>query len=703
VKRAVVAERTVTVALLGNPNTGKSTLFNALTGLKQHVGNWPGKTVEKVEGFAQLPDGRKIRVVDLPGTYSLRAGSLEERIACEFLLSGEADAVLVVVDATNLARNLYLVLQTLELTDKVVVALNLMDEAESKGITVDVRRLQALLGVPVVPTVAVRGEGVVQALETAVAVAEGKLRLRPVKPRYDLLVEGCLQKLAPVLERVGNGRLKGASRWLALRLLEGDDLVSSWLAQRDGEVERAVRECRKEAEGLGTSLDLEIARALHRWAEEIAGAVVKRSPLPPFQVKLGFWTLTFQRFDWTEWLDNLLTNRWLGLPLTLAVFAFVFWLTAVGANKPSAWLEEGVSWLVGQARWLADRLGAPWWLKGVLVDGVLLGVGTVFAVMFPPMLIFYCLFALVEDFGLVPRIAFNLDKLMQKVGSQGKHCLSCMVSYGCNIPGVLATRVIEDPRVRLIAILTAALNPCNGRWGNLLPLSWLFFGKGMPLVLVAVIALSFGAVLLGSWLLSKTVLKGEGSVFVLELPPYRKPSWRKLLVNTVWERAVQTQYRALLVAAPFCALIWVLSNLPHGSPFEGTVTGKLVEAMGLVGKPLGLDGSMLVACLFAIPAKEIALASLAITYGLQQTLDEPSSVLGFLRHHWTPLTAFTFLVFYALYLPCAYTFAVQAREAGHWKWAAFAGLFQLTLAVSLTAAVHWGGLFLSSVLGWQLT
>jgi ferrous iron transport protein B len=311
--------------------------------------------------------------------------------------------------------------------------------------------------------------------------------------------------------------------------------------------------------------------------------------------------------------------------------------------------------------------------------------------MFPPMLLFYVLYAVLEDFGLVPRIAFNLDSLMQKVGSQGKHCLSCMVSYGCNIPGVLATRVIEDPRVRLIAILTAALNPCNGRWGNLLPLSLLLFGKGAPLVLVALIAISFVAVLFGSWLLSRTVLKGETALFVLELPPYRKPSLRKLLVNTIWERAVQTQYRALLVAAPFCALIWLLSNLPVNAPFEWTITGHLVAALHFVGKLLGLDGSMLTACLFALPAKEIALASLAITYGLQRTLDEPTAVLDFLRSHWSPLSAFTFLVFYALYLPCAYTFVVQAKEAGHWKWAAFAGIFQLTIAVLFTLAVHWGG------------
>lgn len=679
----MVTTKPLTIALLGNPNTGKSTLFNALTGLRQHVGNWPGKTVEKAEGVARLSDGRTVRIVDLPGTYALHAESPEEHIACEFLLSGEADAVIVVTDATNLARNLYLVLQALELTDKVVVALNFMDEVEAKGIVIDVQRLSERLGVPVVPMVAVRGDGVREALETAVSVAEGRIAVRPVKPRYGLLVETCLQKLVPHLQRLWNGERRNGDRWFALRLLEGDELTLSWYIGRDNGLQAALEECKKEAEGWGTSLDLEIARALHEKAEELTREVVK-------QVRP-------KRWDWTQVLDNLLTHRWLSFPATLTIFGVIFWITAIGANKPSALLEEGVSWLVTHARQLATSIGLPWWLRGVAIDGVLLGVGTVFAVMFPPMLIFYVLYALLEDFGLVPRIAFNLDKLMQKVGSQGKHCLSCMVSYGCNIPGVLATRVIEDPRVRLIAILTTALNPCNGRWGNLLPLSLLLFGKWAPLILVALIAISFASVLLGSWILSRTILKGEASLFVLELPPYRKPSFRKLIVNTVWERAVQTQYRALLVAAPFCALIWLLSNLPVNASFERTVTGHLVAWLGVVGKPLGLDGSMLTACLFALPAKEIALASLAITYGLQRTLDEPAMVLDFLRSHWDPLSAFTFLVFYALYLPCAYTFVVQAKEAGSWKWAVFAGVFQLAIAISVTAAMHYGGLLLTAI------
>ena len=377
----MIAQKTLTIALLGNPNTGKSTLFNALTGLHQHVGNWPGKTVEKAEGFARLSDGRRIRIVDLPGTYALHAESPEERIACEFLLRGEADAVIVVVDATNLARNLYLVLQALELTDKVVVALNMMDEVEAKGLKMDTQRLRELLGVPVVPMVAVKGEGVMEALQTAVAVAEGVTATRPVQPRYGFLVETCVQKLLPHIQRVVNGQWQKAGRWLALRVLEGDELALAWLARGDGDVRRLLDECRREAEGFGTSLDLEIARSLHEHAETIARAVIAQVHRPTRHWRIGRWSMSIS--DWTEALDNLLTHRWLGIPLTLAIFGGIFWLTAIGANKPSDLLEGGVSWLMAHLRAFASAIGMPWWLKGVLIDGVVLGVGTIFAVMFP--------------------------------------------------------------------------------------------------------------------------------------------------------------------------------------------------------------------------------------------------------------------------------------------------------------------------------
>ncbi|MCS7223481.1 MAG: ferrous iron transport protein B [Armatimonadetes bacterium] len=676
---------TITVALVGNPNTGKSTVFNALTGLRQHVGNWTGKTVEKAEGWAKDPLGARIRIVDLPGTYALHSESVEEQIACEYLLSGQADVVIAIVDVTNLARNLYLVLQLLELTDRLVVALNFMDEAEAKGIEVDADKLRGLLGVPVVRMVAVRGEGVTEALSEAVRIAAEKSRRSVYTPRYGPLVETCVQRLLPLIRLSGNSPHPSVSRWIALRVLEGDPLVTSqWLSATDGLTE-TVLECQREAEAWGTSLDLEIARALHQQASSLAQQVInQKKPL--------------QR-DWTQLLDSVLTHKWLAFPLMLSLFGFIFWLTAIAANKPSAWLETAVSWLVGTARTFADHLGLPWWLKGSLIDGILLGLGSVLAVMFPPMLIFFVLYALLEDFGLVPRVAFNLDRLMQAVGSQGKHCLSCMVSYGCNIPGVLAARVIEDPRVRLLAIITSPLNPCNGRWGNLLPLSFLLFGRYAPLVLVSLIVISFGAVLLVTWILSKTILKGQAPIFVLELPPFRRPSLRKILVHTVIGRAVVTQYRALLVAAPFCALIWLFSNLPVGAPFSQTVTGQLVGALSAIGRPFGLDGSMLTACLFALPAKEIALASLAITYGLQRNLEEPTAIFGFLKSHWSFLDSFTFLVFYTLYLPCAYTFVVQARESGHWKWAVVSGLATLLCALFLTFLVHHSGRALMTLAG----
>jgi Fe2+ transport system protein B len=369
----------------------------------------------------------------------------------------------------------------------------MMDEAEAKGLQVDSRRLSALLGVPVVPMVAVKGEGVTEALQTAVAVAEGVTATRPVQAPLWFACGNLRAETAPA-HSTGRQRSKSKSGAMVGVADAGRGRIGAFVVDECGW--RCATDVGRMPSGSGRISAL-------RWIWKLPATCTntpKQSPAPsspkpiaPLAIgalDIGHWSSP----DWTEILDNLLTHRWLGIPLTLAIFGGIFWLTAIGANKPSALLEEGVSWLMAHLRAFANSVGMPWWLKGVLIDGVLLGVGTVFAVMFPPMLLFYVLYAVLEDFGLVPRIAFNLDSLMQKVGSQGKHCLSCMVSYGCNIPGVLATRVIEDPRVRLIAILTAALNPCNGRWGNLLPLSLLLFGKWAPLALVALIAISFVAV-----------------------------------------------------------------------------------------------------------------------------------------------------------------------------------------------------------------
>ncbi len=672
-----ILSKPLTIAIIGNPNTGKSTVFNALTGLRQHVANWTGKTVEKAEGWVKLPSGERVCVVDLPGTYALHSESPEERIACEYLLSGNPDAVLVVVDATNLARNLYLVLQLLELTSKVVVALNLMDEAQSNGIQINSEELSRHLGVPVIPMVAARGDGVREALEACLQVARSSEPSQVFKPHYGALVESFVARIASLLAQAGGTVTTLHRRWFALRLLEGDPVATDRWTRSNHRLLTILEECRKESEAWGTSMDIEIARSLHQQASDLAQRVTKAA--------------SCSRWDWTETLDRLLTDRRLAFPLMLALFGGVFWLTAVAANKPSEWLENVVSWAVAASRSLAEALGVPWWIKGIVVDGIILGLGSVLAVMFPPMLLFFVFYAILEDLGLVPRIAFNLDRLMQAVGSQGKHCLSCMVSYGCNIPGVLAARVIEDPRVRLLAIVTSPLNPCNGRWGNLLPLSLLLFGNYAPLVLVGLISISFFAVLLATWVLSRTVLKGGESLFVLEMPPFRRPSLKKIFYHTVIGRAVTTQYRALLVAMPFCALIWLFSNLPTGASFHDTLTGRLVRYFTVVGAPFGLDGSMLTACLFAIPAKEIALASLAITYGLQRNLAEPEAIFNFLRAHWSGLEAFTFLVFYSLYLPCAYTFVVQARESGHWKWAVVSGAVTLLCALIFTSLARHGG------------
>lgn len=611
----------LTVALFGNPNTGKSTLFNALTGLRQHVGNWPGKTVERAEGVCQHA-GLRLEVVDLPGAYGLYADTPEEQIAAEYLRSGAADAVIQVVDATNLERNLYLLLLTLELTPRVVVGLNMMDAARARGLRVDADALSRALGVPVVPLAAARGEGLEQLLTAAVAVARGEAVVRSVAGWRDRRVA-----VAPTAEE----RQEGAAR-------------------------------------------------LYRRAQGLARRVVRQEgPTGP---------------DLTERLDRVVTSRWLAFPLMMCLLGVVFWITMFGATPVSNALTVFFDGLARTVRQGLTAASAPPWLVAPLVDGLIVGVGAVVSVMLPTMAIFFILFALVEDAGFIPRIAFNMDRLMQPVGSEGKHCLTCLMAYGCNIPGVMSARILSGP-YRLIAILTNALNPCNGRLGPMLALSALFFGSRGAVVMVGLLTLSMGTVLAGSFLLSRTLLRGQRGAFVMELPPYRRPTLVRVLA-TLKDRVWGTLWRASAVAAPVTVLIWFLANFPRGAAPGDTLAGRLAAALDPVGGFLGLDGSALAALLFALPAKEIIIASLAITNGLGASLGGAAGLDQALLARWTPFEAFSFLAFYMLYLPCTYTWVAIYKETGSLRWTAVGLFLPLGLAVAVALFLRGAG----AALGW---
>jgi len=679
-------ERRIVVAMAGNPNVGKSAIFNALTGSRQHVGNWPGKTVERAEGVFQH-QGREIRLVDLPGTYSLAAQSPEEMIARDYIVSGEPDVVVSIVDATCLERNLNLVLQILELTDKVVVVLNLMDEVRRQGWEIDVEALEEVLGVPVVPTVAIEGEGLPELVEAIAQVAEGRRKTYPVSVDYGLTVEGYTQTLQEDLSCMG---IEERSRWVALKLLEDDpEIVEAFKQGKLAVLGLAAPSALPEAlqallrravrlrEGIRPDAKVEIVRRRYEFAHDVVHRVAHR--LRPEEESL------------TDRIDHIVTHKVWSWPIMLAVFLAIFWITINGAEIAGGWLEAFFSWVIRAVRTWLVSVQAPWWVSGALVDGFIVGIGTVITVMLPPMIILFTAFALLEDLGLLPRVAFNLDRPMQVLGSQGKQTLTWGMSFGCNVTGVMASRIIENKKVQLAAILTSPLIICSGGYGAGIALVIaLFSDRALP-VMLSLVFLSLGAASLATMILNKTLFRGEPGGFVLEMPPYRKPKWGQVAWRTLVDRVAHTMWRAVEFAGPASLLIWLLGNLPPGVPFELTAVGWLVRTLAPLGRPFGLTGEMLTALLFTLPAKEIVVPALAMTYGLQTTLVESEQVLNYLPQVWTPLSSYTFVVFFMLYLPCLVTVWAMWKETRSLKWTVMGLLVPLTIASAITLLVYQGG------------
>jgi ferrous iron transport protein B len=681
-------EKRIAVGLAGNPNVGKSVIFNALTGSRQHVGNWPGKTIERAEGVF-YHEHWQIHLVDLPGTYSLAAQSLEEVVARDYIISGAPDIVVNVVDATSLERNLNLTLQIQELADKVVIALNLIDEVERQGWEIDLQSLEAALGLPVVPTVATEGEGLSELKNTLAQVAGGDRKVHPVPVDYGVTVEGYAKELEADLAGLGVRRHR---HWLALRLLEDDpEVVRAFRAghlpdccRREDfspPVSEALRSVVRRADRLRESIHpdarIEIVRRRYEFCDSIVHRTVTR--------------LRPEEESPSEKIDRVITHRLWAWPIMFAILSVVLWVTIQGANVPSDMLGSLFGWLARAARGLLVHLNAPWWVAGSLVDGLIVGTGTVIAVMLPPMIIFFTAFNLLEDIGLIPRIAFNLDRLMRAVGSQGKHTMVALMCFGCNVTGVLTSRIVENQKDRIVAIITSPLILCNGRFGAGLALIILFFGaRALPVTLLY-LAVSVGAMLLATWALNRLFFRREPSGFVMELPPYRRPKWAQVIWRTLIHQVGHTMGRAIMIAAPATFVIWLLGNIPHGAPFEHTPVGHLVTALGPLGRPFGLSGEMLTSLLFTLPAKEIVVSSLAMTYGLQTTLRDSQAVLDYLAATWTPLAAFTFITFFMLYLPCLVTVWAVWRETRRLKWTLMSLVVPLVTTMAITFVVYQGG------------
>ena len=682
-----------TIALAGNPNTGKSTVFNALTGLRQHTGNWPGKTVTRAEGSFSFHDQR-YRIIDLPGTYSLLSTSEDEEVARDFILFGKPDVTVIVVDASRLERNLSLALQILEITDKAVLCLNLMDEARRHHITIDTRTLSRDLGIPVVATSARTKEGIPDLLFAIEEVVSGKFQTK--KQTYiDLPKENAeaIAELQSALSEL-NPELPN-TRWLAMRLIEGDESVQkgveegTFSAENNPEKQsRVLRIADEYHKILGDSYRNDLVEAIYAQATTLINA----------SVSTDFSARSF-RID--RAIDRVVTHKIWGFPIMFLLLAGVLWITIIGANYPSQWLSDlFVGWLYPLLKDGANALHFPWWLSGFLINGVYLATTWVISVMLPPMAIFFPLFTLLEDFGYLPRVAFNLDKLFRTAGAHGKQALTMSMGFGCNAAGVVATRIINSPREKLIAIITNNFSLCNGRWPTQILIATLFIGALVPkqwsstvsmLAVIGIAVLGIAFSFLTSWLLSKTLLKGESSFFVLELPPYRPPRFFQTLYTSLIDRTLIVLWRAIVFAAPAGAVIWLICNLQIA---QQPIALWLIQGLDPIGVFIGLNGVILLAYIVAIPANEIVIPTVlmlttmvlgqtAVGEGAGVLMEASTSQVGVLLHAggWTLLTAVNLMLFSLLHNPCSTTIYTIYKETQSKKWTLIATLLPVLYGI----------------------
>ena len=687
-------ENGVTVALAGNPNVGKSSVFNRLTGSRQHTGNWAGKTVANARGSCRSGK-RNYDMVDIPGTYSLLARSAEEELARDFICFGGADAVVLVCDGTNLPRSMNLLLQVMESTPRVLLCVNLMDEVRRKGIRLDLPLLAGRLGIPVIG-ISSREKGSRGQLLRALDAMPDTLPDTVFQPVYPAAVEAAVSKLLPVAAPLCGGKL--SPRWLSLRLLEWDGSI---LKQADRFLDGAVTQ----SAALREELSRQRAYLKEKGLDSDSLSDLLAETLVRTGEKLCSGVVTAREQGYSERdrrLDCLVTGRRLGYPLMLLLLAMVLYVTIAGANILSDGLASLLFSLEKKLDALLLLLMAPAWLRGLLVDGAYRVLAWVVSVMLPPMAIFFPLFTLLEDLGYLPRVAFNLDRPFQRCGACGKMGLTMCMGFGCNAAGVVGCRIIDSERERLLAILTNSLVPCNGRFPMLIAVLSMFFTAAAAngwntllcaLLLSGLILVSVLCTLLASRLLTATVLKGKPSSFVLELPPYRRPQIGSVLLHSLLDRTLFVLGRAAAVALPAGMLLWIMANVQRDGISLMTRCAALLDPLG---RFIGMDGVILLAFLLGLPANETVLPIILMAYTARGSLQELGALsdirLLLVQNGWTGVTALCVLLFTLLHWPCSTTLLTIRREAGSWKWAGLAALIPtiggMTVCALVTAAAR---------------
>lgn len=675
-----------TIAIAGNPNVGKSTVFNSLTGLHQHTGNWPGKTVSNASGIATF-NNKNFLLVDIPGTYSIMSNSQEEEIARDYICFGNPDCTVVVLDATCLERNLNLVYQILEITNKVVVCVNLLDEAKKKGIEIDLDKLSFTLGVPVVGTIARKKKTLNKLMQSVYEVCTENCSDELFKIEYPESIENAITIVEKSAKELLCSSLFTNYRWISLKLLEGNSKIIS-------SIENYLNINLVDNENISCSVNKakEILEENNINISSFKDIIVSTIMFHSEKISLDVIRCKRQNYSVrTNKIDKILTSKLTGIPIMLLFFALIFWITITGANYPSALLTKFFNYIETKLVLLFEHFNSPLWLIDISVFGLYRTLAWIVAVMLPPMAIFFPLFTILEDLGYLPRIAFNLDNFFRKACTSGKQALTMCMGFGCNAAGVVGCRIIDSPRERLVAMLTNNFVPCNGRFPFLITISSIFFANSAlgiwssiwsTLAVIAVIIIGVIVTLVVSKILSKTILKGMPSSFMLELPPYRTPQFGKILVRSIFDRTLFVLGRAVSIAIPAGIIIWLFANINISGISLLTHVANFLDPFA---KLMGLDGYILTAFILALPANEIVLPIILMSYtagGSLMQIDDLSNISNILiSNGWTILTAINVMLFCLMHFPCSTTLITIRKESGSLKWTALAFLIPTFLGI----------------------
>ena len=719
-----VPGETITIAVAGNPNSGKSTLINAIAGTRLHVGNWPGVTVEKKEASFEH-EGTKIKLVDLPGTYSLSPYTQEEVVARDYLVHERPDVIINVVDATNLERNLYLSVQLMELGIPVVLALNIYDEAEKKGYKIDVESMEKMLGVAIIPTVATRKIGLRELIGAAIACAGDSFSHRPKQLNYGNDIESSAGRVRDILrQRYPDLAEQYPGRWLAFKLMEGDSHVLGETGLvSNGFLDETLQHL-KEARGE----DIESLMADERYAQAsgLTREVIKKPDI--------------RKMELTEKIDVIVLNRFLGIPIFLAAMWLVFKLT-FDVSKPFAdWLNAMTAGPF--RRWaeaLVGLIGAPGWTVSLVTDGIIAGVGSV--VVFVPVIFAMMFFiTFLEGSGYMARAAFVMDRAMHAIGLHGKSFIPMLLGFGCNVPAIYATRTLENPRDKALTALLIPLMSCGARLPVYVVFIGAFFASSAGTVLWSLYVMGIVLAVAMGFVFKRTLFKGESPMFIMELPPYRMPSFRSLMIHT-WEKGKHFLIKAGTYILAVSILVWFLLNLPWGVEHKrDSYLGKVGQAIAPVLEPLGFGtweaASSLISGLIAkeivvgtmgeiyvekkgeekkeTPAfsedlKEVgtsfggavkdAFVNIFSAFGVssmsaeesQKEREERAPLRDSIKNQFTPLSAYSFIVFVLLYMPCVVAAVAMVQEFGTWKWYGIAFAYQMVLAWGVSFVIYQGG------------